>query len=251
MNRTYGWRPDKPDFRDRCSFRRAPAAGLPANVDLRPGMPPVYDQGQLGSCTGNAIAGAIEYMRKKEALPDFTPSRLFIYYNERATEGTVASDAGAEIRDGIKSVADLGAPAEAEWPYVESQFTVRPTDKCYFDARTDLVSSYARVDQTADAICACLASGLPMVFGFTVYESFEGDEVASTGIVPMPAKSEAVVGGHAVLACGYDVPRQLLQVRNSWGPGWGDAGYFWMPFDYVTDNNLADDLWMLSVVTGR
>jgi C1A family cysteine protease len=249
VNRIFGWRPDKPDIRDRKVLRLVRSGSLPENVDLRTGMPPVYDQGSLGSCTGNAIAGAIEYMRKKEGLPDFVPSRLFIYYNERTIEGTVNSDAGAEIRDGIKTVANLGACSEVDWPYDTSKFTAKPTDQCYSDAKTDLVTAYSRVDQTVDALRVSLASGIPVVFGFTVYESFESDAVAKSGLVPMPGRFESSQGGHAVLMCGYDDDRQLFQVRNSWGPNFGDAGYVWMPYDYITNPDLASDFWQIDVVS--
>jgi C1A family cysteine protease len=246
MIRSYGWRPDLPDRRD---YRRALARiELPPRVDLTPQMPAVYDQGELGSCTGNAIAAAIEYARKSQNLPDFVPSRLFIYYNERDIEGTVPDDAGAEIRDGIKTVAKFGACSETDWPYDITRFTLKPSDACYADAATDLVTRYARVDQTLDGLRDCLASGVPVVFGFTVYASFESGAVAQSGVMPMPAPDETVLGGHAVLAVGYDDDSQALIVRNSWGPSWGNGGYFLMPYAYATDGNLADDFWQIDVV---
>src|SRR5271154_1514724 len=128
----YGWLPDLPDQRDH--LYAAPVeitAILPASVDLRSNCPPVYDQGQLGSCTANAIAAAIEFDRKKQRLTDFVPSRLFLYYNERVMEGTVSSDSGAQIRDGIKSVSKIGAPREADWPYDIAKFTDKPPTKAY------------------------------------------------------------------------------------------------------------------------
>ena len=139
-----------------------------------PTCPPVYDQGQLGSCTGNAIAGAIQFDREKQSLkPDFVPSRLFIYYNERVIEGTVSQDSGAQIRDGIKSVAQQGVPAESDWPYDITKFAQKPPSKAYSDAALDKAVSYKRVVQTLAQLKSCLASGYPFVFGFTVYESFE------------------------------------------------------------------------------
>ncbi|SRR5579885_1931746 len=245
----YGWRPDLPDRRDhvRLCLRRG-AIGLPDSIDLRAQMPPVYDQGALGSCTGNAIAAAIEYVRRREGLADFTPSRLFIYYNERAIEGTIGIDAGAEIRDGIKSVARLGACSEGDWPYDIAKFAQQPPAACYADARTDLVTRYARVPQTLDSVRDCLAAGLPVIFGFTVYESFESDAVAASGVLPLPGPHEKVLGGHAVLAVGYDDAKEMLTVRNSWGPSWGDAGYFRMPYAYAMDENLADDFWQIETV---
>ena len=248
MTHRYGWRPDKPDRRDRYRLRRAGVA-LPPYVDLTAQMPAVYDQGSLGSCTGNAIAAAVEYTRRKQSLADFVPSRLFIYYNERDIEGTVSSDAGAEIRDGIKSVVSLGACAETEWPYDVSQFATKPSDQCYADAKKDLVTRYARVDQTLDGLRQCLADGFPVVFGFTVYESFESDAVAQSGVVPMPTAGEDMLGGHATLMVGYDDAHQQFIVRNSWGLSWGRGGYFLMPYAYPTDGDLASDFWQIDAVT--
>jgi len=247
----YGWIPDLPDARDR--LYAAPAAvmaALPPNFDLRPKCPPVYDQGQLGSCTANAIGGAIQFDRMKENLsPDFVPSRLFIYYNERAIEGTVSTDSGAQIRDGIKTVAKQGACPETDWPYDITKFTVRPPRADYREALHDRAVSYTRLVQNANLLKGCLASGYPFVFGFTVYESFESQAVAQSGVVPMPASGEQVLGGHAVAAVGYDDSTQRFIVRNSWGNGWGMAGYFTMPYAYVTDSNLADDLWTIRLVS--
>jgi C1A family cysteine protease len=243
----FGWIPDLPDHRD--LLYAAPVAALqklPPSVDLRPQCPPVYDQGQLGSCTGNAIAGAIQFNQMKENLkPVFAPSRLFIYYNERAMEGTVATDSGAQIRDGIKSVATIGAPPETMWPYDITKFANKPPASDYTAAGKHKVVLYQRLVQTASQMKGCLASGYPFVFGFTVYESFEGPDVAQSGVVPMPSPKEQVVGGHAVMAVGYDDSQTRLIVRNSWGDGWGMKGYFTIPYAYITDSNLADDFWTI------
>jgi C1A family cysteine protease len=248
----YGWAPDLPDARDysyAAPLVRFPH-GLPSAVDLRSECPPVYDQGQLGSCTGNAIAGAIEFDQRKQGLKEFVPSRLFVYYNERAMEGTVNQDAGAQIRDGIKSVAQLGAPPETDWPYDITKFSQQPPDKAYHDAKQDIVSSYARVVRSLTQMQGCLAAGYPFVLGFTVYESFESQAVASTGVVPMPAPGESVVGGHAVVAVGYNDSKRIFIVRNSWGPGWGAKGYFYMPYEYLLTSGLASDFWTIRSVTG-
>jgi C1A family cysteine protease len=245
----YGWSPDLPDARDHIyAAPRAPKS-LPAKVDMRPSCPAVYDQGQLGSCTGNSIAAAVQFDRMKlKESPDFVPSRLFIYYNERVIEHTVSQDAGAQIRDGIKSIAKLGVCPEPDWPYVIKKFAAKPPAKAFTDASKHKAVTYARVPQVLSQMKGCLASGYPFVFGFTVYESFESTKVAKTGIVPMPAKKEQTVGGHAVLAVGYNDSQSRFIVRNSWGPSWGMAGYFTIPYDYLTNNNLADDFWTVRVV---
>lgn len=237
--RGYGWRPQLPDVRDRvyAARLRTPA---PPEADLRPSMPPVYDQGQLGSCTGNAIAAAMEYERDRQGLPDFVPSRLFIYYNERALEGTVSSDSGAVIRDGIKTVNRDGVCQETLWPYDLGMFTVKPPKRCYVAALTDKAMQYEAI-QTMGDLKDAISSKIPVVFGFTVYESFESQAVARSGLMPMPKPGESTVGGHAVLAVGYSDPKGHLIVRNSWGDGWGDHGYFYMPYAYLTGAKAASD----------
>lgn len=245
----YGWIPDLPDHRDLVyAAPTAALAALPTNVDLRSQCPPVYDQGQLGSCTGNAIAGAIEFERLKQGLSDFVPSRLFIYYNERVMENTVNSDAGAQIRDGIKSVAKQGAPPEDDWPYDITQFAVKPPQQAYTDASKNKVTSYQRVTRTLNQFKGCLASGYPFVLGFTCYSAFESAAVAQSGHLSMPQSGETVVGGHAVVGVGYDDANQWFIIRNSWGANWGMSGYFTMPYQYLMEPNLSDDFWTIRLV---
>jgi C1A family cysteine protease len=245
----YGWVADLPDHRD--LMYAAPMqvlAALPTSADLRSSCPPVYDQGQLGSCTANAIAAAVEFdlMKQNE---DFMPSRLFIYYNERAIEGTVDSDSGAQIRDGIKSVASQGDCPESGWPYDISKFTNKPPQKCFDDAVQHKAVQYQRTIRDLNQMKGCLASGYPFVFGFTVYQSFESQEVAKSGHASMPSPGEQAVGGHAVLAVGYDDSQGWFIVRNSWGTGWGMQGYFTLPYAYLLNENLADDFWTIRVIS--
>jgi C1A family cysteine protease len=251
----FGWLPDLPDHRDLAySAPLTALRALPLKVDLRTKCPPIYDQGQLGSCTANAIAAAFQFDQKKEGLKDFIPSRLFIYYNERDMEGTIGEDSGAYLRDGIKSVHKLGVCRETKWPYDPSLFppnprlTVKPSPACYAEAKKHTAEQYARVPRTLNQMKGCLSSGFPFVYGFTVYESFEGNRVARTGVVPMPKPKEEVLGGHAVLAVGYDESSQRFIVRNSWGTGWGMRGYFTMPYSYLLDGDLSDDFWTIRLV---
>lgn len=251
---TYGWVPDLPDHRDHLFAAPLPGQALPTKVDLRPLCPPVYDQGQLGSCTANSIGAAFEFDRIKEKIDDFQPSRLFIYYNERSMEGTVNSDAGAQIRDGIKSVAKLGDCPEALWPYVIAKFRMKPPAACYQNAYKHRAVSYQRVARDLNQMKGCLASGYPFVFGFSVFQSFMSPAVAKTGHVPMPAPGEPGAGeggrpaGHAVMAVGYDDTSQWFFVRNSWGPNWGIKGYFTMPYAYLTQRGLSSDFWTIRIV---
>jgi C1A family cysteine protease len=245
----YGWVPDLPDARDHAYSAPLMALGaLPASVDMRPNCPAVYDQGQLGSCTGNSIAGAVEFDLLKQKSTDFAPSRLFIYYNERVMEGTVGTDAGAQIRDGIKSVGKQGVCPETDCPYDINKFTAKPSPTAYANALKTRATSYSRVPRTLRQMKGCLASGYPFVLGFTVYEGFESEQVASTGVLAMPQSSEKMLGGHAVLAVGYDDKSQSFIIRNSWGSGWGRKGYFTMPYAYLLDENLSDDFWTIRLI---
>jgi len=259
----YGWVPDLPDARDHLyAAPQIALAALPPSVDMRSDCPAVYNQGRIGSCTANAIAAAFEFDLMKQDLQVFAPSRLFIYYNEREIEGHVNSDSGAQIRDGIKSVAILGVCPEDEWPYDDTPAVSdggpfppgardgeKPSAQCYQDALNNRVTTYRRVQRDPDQMRGCLAAGYPFVFGFTVYESFESREVADSGVVPMPQPGEQVLGGHAVLAVGYDDSTQRFTVRNSWGTDWGQAGYCTMPYAYLTTRGMASDFWTTRVVT--
>jgi C1A family cysteine protease len=250
-NQRFGWVPDLPDARDHL-YAAPPRylTALPKQADLRDQCPEeIYDQGHLSSCTANAIACAFEFELLKQGAKSFTPSRLFIYHNERVMEGTVDIDAGAMLRDGIKSVHKQGVCPEPEWTYDVARFTERPPQSCYDEALGHQVTSYQRIPRVLNQMKGCLASGHPFVFGFSAYESFESDEVARTGVVPMPdVANEQLVTGHAALAVGYDDADQRFRVRNSWGEKWGDGGYFTMPYAYLTERSLSSDFWAITLV---
>jgi C1A family cysteine protease len=235
--KNYGWQPDLPHSHKKYAICGLHSTTLPSLIDLRLKCPPVYDQGNLGSCTANGIAAAIEFVQ-----PGVMPSRLFIYYNERVIEGCQDQDAGAQIHDGIKTINNQGACTETDWPYDEDKFSVKPSDICYADALKDLISDYISLD-TINDIKQCLNTGYPVVFGMTVYSSFEDNAVSITGMVPMPANDEEVIGGHCMMIVGYDDSKQCFIVRNSWGMGWGLSGYCYIPYEYIS--TYATDFWCI------
>jgi C1A family cysteine protease len=255
----YGWKPDIPDKRDWVFAKlAAPIRGIPTKMDLRQFCSPVEDQGNLGSCTANALVGALEFLEIKDKVPFSDLSRLFVYYNERKIEGTTNTDSGAMLRDGIKALAMYGVCVEncpqqmryplsifsnsSCWAYDIRKVSRTPPIACYTEGQKHKITAYARLN-TLDDMRLCLSNGYPFVFGFSVYESFESDEVARTGMVLMPESGESVLGGHAVMGVGYDDAAQRFIVRNSWGSKWGLKGYFTMPYEYLADRNLSDDFW--------
>lgn len=181
---------------------------------------------------------------QKIANKQFTSlSRLDLYWWERFIEETVDQDSGAEIRDGMKVFNQLGIAPENDYPYDIATFTNEPDAKATMDGTIFKISKYYRV-QNLNSLKISLAEGLPVVTGIQVYESFESDAVAKTGIVPMPKANEQLLGGHAVLAVGYNDSKQQVIMRNSWGTSWGDKGYFYLPYTYFTDNNgYVTDMW--------
>lgn len=250
----FGYIPDLPDKRD-FYFKQLMSelkldSKLPDSVDLRPQMPPVLDQGNLGSCTANGSANAHFYDQIKQSGTGWCPSRLFIYYNERVIEGTVNSDSGATIRDAVKSMAKWGVCKEKQWPYIniEKKFRKKPQQFCYINALQFKALKYFRVNQNRTEMQTALAAGFPIIIGFSVYESFESDAVASTGIVPMPGPDEQLLGGHCVLIVGFDNAKQQYICMNSWGTSWGANGFFFIPYQYLEDPDLASDFWVLQLV---
>lgn len=242
---------DTPDNRDyKFSALKAPQAVrifYPGQVDLRPKMSTVLDQGNLGSCTANAIASAFQYNLVKQRMPSYTPSRLFVYYNERLLEGTVNVDAGAMLRDGIKVINTYGVCPETIWPYQIPKFAVKPSDTAYRIALQDRAVGYYRVDVNETAIKTALASGFPVIAGMAVFDSFLSRAVAKGGMVPMPTRYDQFLGGHAVLIVGFNESTQRFIVRNSWGSGWGDRGHFYLPYAYANTSLMAD-CWVITKV---
>lgn len=246
-NAKYHWAKDPFDIRDK-PYQLAKIT-LPNKVDLRQYASAIEDQGNLGSCTGNAIAGAIEIIDRKNNK-QLEISRLFIYYQERLLEGTVYYDSGAYIRDGIKACYTYGAPLESIWPYNLSKWATRPTVAAYNDALKRKVTGYAKCANFA-AVKNALAAGTPVIVGFLVYSSFETNAVATTGMMPYPnTRTEQLLGGHAVCIVGYDdtLNGGRFICRNSWGTGWGDRGHFYMPYQVIQTASMSSDFWTISGV---
>ncbi len=255
-----GWVPDVPDVRDVpfSSVFRVPRRA-PAAVDLRAGCSAVENQGALGSCTAQALVGGLEFLQlrdldrlggvKGKSLPYRDLSRLFVYYNTRALMGTINEDSGAMLRTGLKSLRKTGVCNEDLWPYVPERFAERPPPACFQAARGCRVKSYQRLASLQE-MKACLAAGLPFVFGFAVYEHVMTAETARTGRIRLPRRNERMLGGHAVLAVGYHDRGASLIFRNSWGVEWGRAGYGEIPYAYAVSRELSDDFWCIQSTFG-
>lgn len=242
--RVYGWKPDKPDHRDHLfAFDVNVEVPLKASVDQW--APPIMDQGQLGACTAHGITGALRLNKIKLGVADVPRARLQLYYDERALEKTTKSDAGAEIRDGIKTLAKKGVAAETLWPYDITKFKTKPPKNVYTDALKEQALTYESVPVNATAIKAAIAAGHAVIIGISVFESFESAEVAKTGVVPMPGHGESLLGGHCLYVTGYGDKTGYFTVRNSWGTSWGDGGKCYIPEGYLGSPSYGSDYWII------
>jgi len=269
-NRKYGWVPDIPDPRDRV-YSAPPKVLLPESVSLRSLCSAVEDQGSLSSCVGNACAGMLEVLENKNGTTftkEFTKwekflrscgiissedagtftlgfmdvSRLFIYYNARVRDGLDGSDNGCSIRSALKELNAKGYCWEKDWPYDWSKVNVRPDSLCFVKAKEKKIIDYRSMYSNTEMM-TCLAEGYPFVIGLSIFEGFEGKKARQTGEIDMPTLKEGARGGHAVLCIGYEKKTERYLMKNSWGEGWGDDGYFTIPFDYVA--NYGMDAWTI------
>ncbi len=289
-NRPYrfGWLPDYPDIRDYTekheklnpilkktsvrSPKKAAKIKLPETEDLRFWFPDIEDQQTIGSCTANAGVGIIEYFQRRAFGTHIDASRLFLYKTTRNLMH-VTGDTGAFLRSTMGAMRLFGVPPEEYWPYTDVvptepnppdyHFDLEPPAFCYAFASNYKSIKYVRLDPPGigmdtllDRIKLYLASGLPSMFGFSVYRSIEQTS-KNGGKIPLPCHNEECIGGHAIVAVGYDdkmvIANKLcdqekttgaLLIRNSWGTGWGDEGYGWLPYEYVLQG-AADDFWVL------
>ena len=255
--RIYNWRRGKNlDIHKFVSFK---TTAYSTKVDLTKSMkfPAVYDQQTIGSCTSNAICTAYQFdllnhltMSKdfNKSMDTFSPSRLYLYYKERSNYNNQVQDNGACIYTGINILQTEGVCSEEKWPYDVSKVNECPPKECDDDAYIHRSIEHRRVSQNLTSIKNCIENHFPVVFGMDVFESFEQLSTDNQFIVSFPQKDEKKLGGHAVIIVGFDDQTKLFKVRNSWGENWGDCGHFYIPYEYVLDESLCADFWVLSLI---
>lgn len=259
--RKFGWKPNLPDHREK-KYTAHPEMAVrqtfPPLISLQSLMSPIEDQGSLGSCVAHASTGAIEFLELKElkensggaeVFPDktFDPiSRLFNYFNARALDGHADQDSGTTISSVIRAMKTWGICRESIWPYLPKMVNKAPDSNAYKEGAQHIVLGDYRLDNTVmDQLKQCLVTGYPIIFGMSVFDSFMSEESARTGLIPMPSRKETMVGGHALCMVGYDDSNHAFIIRNSWGINWGMHGYCYIPYDYLTNKDLATDFWTL------
>jgi C1A family cysteine protease len=264
MKKRLGWRKDLPDFRDyteadpriksildKSEVLRRTATAAPPQMDLREYCSPIEDQGDLGSCTANACVGLLEYYEKRAFGKHLDASRLFLYKATRNLLGW-QGDTGAYMRTTMKALVLFGVPPEEYWEYDINQYDAEPPAFTYAFGQNYKAIRYYRLDPPGTSYNMILsnvkqkiAARLPCMFGFSVYSS-----ISNSPDIPFPRVTDYLLGGHAVMAVGYDDSRKIgsdtgaLLIRNSWGTEWGDRGYGWLPYAYIT-KGLAGDFWSL------
>jgi len=246
---------DTPDSRDimfRSEKLGVDNVKLPPNYDLRRtgSVPPVLDQGSLGSCGPTQISNSLRFCLKKlNASQDFQPSRLFIYYFSRLVDGSpLNEDTGISIRGGLKSVQKYGACSENNWGYDIKRFTEKPPEGAIKAATHHIPNfKYIRIPQNIVNIKQALFGGFPVICGIQIYTSFNSDRTKKTGIVSMPnQQKEANLGGHCVAIIGYNDQQRIFTLANSWGNDWGNKGFFTLPYDYILNKDLTSDFWIVT-----
>jgi len=230
-------------------------------------FPPVYNQGQIGSCTANALCCAYYYyelnnfeqnlkIASRPAPEEFSkhqpfePSRLYLYFKERSLEHTIQNDDGAVISDGLKVLMTTGVCSEHNWSYSDegTKFSQTPSPVCDIEAKNHIVVQAKHIKQTLQDLKSSLDHNLPFVFGIVCFNELDNLSKENGWILSLPSSDEQSIGGHAIICVGYNDDKKLFKIRNSWGAEWGDKGHFYIPYDYVTNPDLASDFCVLSLV---
>jgi C1A family cysteine protease len=250
---SYNWLKKRFPFESKYSVRFSIILKFhfPTYVDLRDKFPEPYEQGNLGSCAANAIASVIQFIRRKEGLEDYTPSRLMLYYLARQYRGTITQDRGVYITEGVRALCEYGTCSETLWPYeIEKRFKAKPSPECFEAARLARICENIipfPLKQTAKSFKMALVNSQPVILTTRLYDSFYSNEAKKTGVIPFPnVKKDKKIESHALTLVGYNDFKQCFIVRNSWGLGWGDKGYCYMPYKYILNKKLTYDCWSLA-----
>lgn len=251
MNHGYGCQKDSIDNRDfKFGEKLQQQVTRHKKIDLRINYPYVFNQMTLGGCTAFASGTLAHYLMLQENKNKAViPAHLALYFWTRILENTVSWDSGASVRNAVKTIHKYGTPNNQLFPYDPKKYLIAPQKPVQDDAKLRVFNAYYRLNQTLDELKTCLSMGYPFVFGFSVYDSFESESVANTGIVPIPQPNETFLGGHAVICLGYEEDTQRFICRNSWSSNWGDKGDFYLPYAYITNKNLASDFWTAHFIT--
>lgn len=210
------------------------------SIDLRSNFQAVRSQGQVGSCLSHALVSIYEYFLRCNGLVAPDLSELFLYYNAREIDGKVNEDIGSTLQASMKSLAEQGICDERVWPYIPEKFSTKPSEEAYHDALSRKVKTSLNVALDADAIKSALEDGFPVAISVNLYESFT---TGAGGFIPIPSSDEKQSdkhGRHAMVICGYSDEEKVFVVRNSWGQDFGDGGYCYMPYAYITNPSLTN-----------
>ena len=242
---------DVRDIKFKLEYTQLISLHLPSILKLNDNIKlPVLSQGDLGSCTANAISNAILYDLKKNKKMPYQPSRLYIYYFSRFLEDNVDDDSGCNLRDAMKAIVKFGACDELLYPYKIQKFNKMPNKICIKQGKQRIKKiKYMSVCQNLNTIKNCLFNNYPIILGIELYDSSESDESLKSGNIQIPnVSNETYIGGHCILLMGYNDEKKIFYFLNSWGADAGENGYFYIPYSYILDSKLAMDFWIIQSV---